>query len=92
MAYEIVIGLETHTQLSTQTKIFSGSSTRYGAQPNTQANEVDMALPGTLPVMNRAAVEHAIRLGLAVGGYGVALGGDGFVYGVLVVGFHGLLL
>ena len=67
MAYEIVIGLETHTQLSTQTKIFSGSSTRYGAQPNTQANEVDMALPGTLPVMNRAAVEHAIRLGLAVG-------------------------
>jgi aspartyl-tRNA(Asn)/glutamyl-tRNA(Gln) amidotransferase subunit B len=67
MAYEIVIGLETHTQLSTQTKIFSGSSTRYGAQPNTQANEVDMALPGTLPVMNRAAVEHAIRFGLAVG-------------------------
>jgi aspartyl-tRNA(Asn)/glutamyl-tRNA(Gln) amidotransferase subunit B len=67
MAYEIVIGLETHTQLSTQTKIFSGSSTRYGALPNTQANEVDMALPGTLPVMNRAAVEHAIRLGLAVG-------------------------
>ena len=67
MAYEIFIGLETHTQLSTQTKIFSGSSTRYGAQPNTQANEVDMALPGTLPVMNRAAVEHAIRLGLAVG-------------------------
>ena len=67
MAYEIVIGLETHTQLSTQTKIFSGSSTRYGAQPNTQANDVDMALPGTLPVMNRAAVEHAIRLGLAVG-------------------------
>ena len=67
MAYEIVIGLETHTQLSTQTKIFSGSSTRYGAQPNTQANEVDMALPGTLPVMNRVAVEHAIRLGLAVG-------------------------
>ncbi len=67
MTYEIVIGLETHTQLSTQTKIFSGSSTRYGAQPNTQANEVDMALPGTLPVMNRAAVEHAIRLGLAVG-------------------------
>ncbi len=67
MTYEIVIGLETHTQLSTQTKIFSGSSTRYGAQPNTQANEVDMALPGTLPVMNRAAVEHAIRFGLAVG-------------------------
>ncbi len=66
MAWEIVIGLETHTQLSTQTKIFSGSSTRYGAQPNTQANEVDMALPGVLPVMNRAAVEHAIRFGLAI--------------------------
>jgi aspartyl-tRNA(Asn)/glutamyl-tRNA(Gln) amidotransferase subunit B len=67
MAWEIVIGLETHTQLSTQTKIFSGSSTRYGALPNTQANEVDLALPGSLPVMNRAAVERAIRLGLAVG-------------------------
>jgi len=67
MAWEIVIGLETHTQLSTQTKIFSGSSTRYGALPNTQANAVDLALPGSLPVMNRAAVERAIRLGLAVG-------------------------
>ena len=67
MSFEVVIGLETHTQLATQTKIFSGSSTCYGAEPKTQANEVDMALPGTLPVMNRAAVEHAIRLGLAVG-------------------------
>ena len=67
MAWEIVIGLETHTQLSTQTKIFSGSATRYGALPNTQANAVDLALPGSLPVMNRAAVERAIRLGLAVG-------------------------
>jgi len=67
MSWEIVIGLETHTQLSTQTKIFSGSSTRYGALPNTQANEVDLALPGSLPVMNRAAVDRAIRLGLAVG-------------------------
>ena len=67
MAWEIVIGLETHTQLSTQTKIFSGSSTRYGALPNTQANEVDLALPGSLPVMNRAAVDRAIRFGLAVG-------------------------
>ncbi len=67
MAWEIVIGLETHTQLSTQTKIFSGSSTRYGALPNTQANEVDLALPGSLPVMNKAAVDKAIRLGLAVG-------------------------
>lgn len=67
MAWEVVIGLETHTQLSTQTKIFSGSSTRYGALPNTQANEVDMALPGSLPVLNRGAVERAIRFGLAIG-------------------------
>lgn len=67
MKWEMVIGLETHTQLSTETKIFSGSSTRFGAMPNTQANEVDLALPGTLPVMNRAAVERAIRFGLAVG-------------------------
>ncbi len=67
MTWEVVIGLETHTQLSTQTKIFSGSSTRYGALPNTQANEVDMALPGSLPVMNKGAVERAIRFGLAIG-------------------------
>lgn len=66
MAWEVVIGLETHVQLSTQTKIFSGSSTRYGALPNTQANEVDMALPGTLPVLNIGAVERAIRFGLAI--------------------------
>lgn len=66
MAWEVVIGLETHVQLSTQTKIFSGSSTRYGALPNTQANEVDMALPGTLPVLNVGAVERAIRFGLAI--------------------------
>jgi aspartyl-tRNA(Asn)/glutamyl-tRNA(Gln) amidotransferase subunit B len=67
MTWEVVIGLETHTQLSTQTKIFSGSSTRYGALPNTQANEVDMALPGSLPVMNKGAVERAICFGLAIG-------------------------
>lgn len=66
MDWEIVIGLETHTQLSTESKIFSGSSTRFGAAPNTQANEVDMALPGSLPVMNRGAVERAILFGLAV--------------------------
>ncbi len=65
--YEVVIGLETHVQLSTQTKIFSGASTRFGAQPNTQASAVDLALPGTLPVMNRGAVERAICFGLAVG-------------------------
>ncbi len=65
--YEVVIGLETHAQLSTVSKIFSGASTAFGAAPNTQACAVDLALPGTLPVMNRAAVERAIRLGLAVG-------------------------
>lgn len=67
MKWEIVIGLETHAQLSTASKIFSGSSTNYGAQPNTQANQVDMALPGALPVMNKGAVDRAIRFGLAVG-------------------------
>jgi aspartyl-tRNA(Asn)/glutamyl-tRNA(Gln) amidotransferase subunit B len=65
--YEVVIGLETHTQLSTASKIFSGSSTAFGAAPNTQASAVDLALPGTLPVANRGAVERAIRFGLAVG-------------------------
>jgi len=65
--YEVVIGLETHAQLSTQSKAFSGSSTRFGAAPNTQASPVDLALPGTLPVLNRGAVERAIRFGLAVG-------------------------
>lgn len=64
--WEVVIGLETHAQLSTQSKIFSGASTRFGAEPNTQACAVDLALPGTLPVMNRGAVERAIRFGLAV--------------------------
>jgi aspartyl-tRNA(Asn)/glutamyl-tRNA(Gln) amidotransferase subunit B len=65
--YEVVIGLETHAQLSTQSKIFSGASTRFGAEPNTQACAVDLALPGTLPVLNKAAVERAILFGLAVG-------------------------
>ena len=65
--FEVVIGLETHAQLSTLSKIFSGASTAFGAAPNTQACAVDLALPGTLPVMNRAAVDRAIRLGLAVG-------------------------
>ncbi len=66
MEWETVIGLEVHAQLSTASKIFSGSSTRFGALPNTQANEVDMALPGSLPVMNLGAVERAIQFGLAV--------------------------
>ncbi len=65
--FEVVLGLETHAQLSTQSKIFSGAATTFGAAPNTQACAVDLALPGTLPVMNRGAVERAIRLGLAVG-------------------------
>ena len=64
--FEVVIGLETHAQLSTASKIFSGASTTFGAAPNTQACAVDLALPGTLPVMNRGAVERAIRFGLAV--------------------------
>jgi aspartyl-tRNA(Asn)/glutamyl-tRNA(Gln) amidotransferase subunit B len=64
--YEVVIGLETHAQLSTGSKIFSGASTQFGAEANTQACAVDLALPGTLPVMNRGAVERAIQFGLAV--------------------------
>ncbi|HLX03580.1 MAG TPA: Asp-tRNA(Asn)/Glu-tRNA(Gln) amidotransferase subunit GatB [Trinickia sp.] len=67
MEWEVVIGLETHTQLSTASKIFSGASTRFGAEPNTQACAVDLALPGVLPVMNKGAVERAIRFGLAIG-------------------------
>jgi aspartyl-tRNA(Asn)/glutamyl-tRNA(Gln) amidotransferase subunit B len=67
MAWEIVVGLETHAQLATRSKIFSGASTEFGAAPNTQACAVDVALPGVLPVLNRAAVEMAIRFGLAVG-------------------------
>src|SRR3569623_1212380 len=67
MQWEVVIGLETHAQLTTQSKIFSGASTRFGAEPNTQACPVDLALPGGLPVLNRGAVERAIQFGLAIG-------------------------
>ncbi|SFP67517.1 aspartyl/glutamyl-tRNA(Asn/Gln) amidotransferase subunit B [Nitrosomonas cryotolerans] len=67
MQWEIVIGLEVHTQLSTQSKIFSSASTAYGAIPNSQACAVDLALPGVLPVLNRGAVERAIKFALAVG-------------------------
>lgn len=67
MGYEVVIGFETHTQLSTQSKIFSRAPTAFGAEPNTQACAVDLALPGTLPVMNKGAVERAIQFGLAIG-------------------------
>jgi aspartyl-tRNA(Asn)/glutamyl-tRNA(Gln) amidotransferase subunit B len=64
--WEVVIGIETHAQLSTQSKIFSGASTAFGAEPNTQACAVDLALPGVLPVLNRGAVECAIKFGLAI--------------------------
>ena len=67
--YEVVIGFETHTQLATRSKIFSRASTAFGAAPNTQACAVDLALPGTLPVMNREAVQCAIKLGLALGSH-----------------------
>lgn len=67
MQWDVIIGLETHVQLSTVSKIFSGASTRFGAEPNTQVCPVDLALPGVLPVVNRSAVECAIRFGLAIG-------------------------
>jgi aspartyl-tRNA(Asn)/glutamyl-tRNA(Gln) amidotransferase subunit B len=67
MAWEIVVGIETHTQLLTKSKIFSGASTAFGAEPNTQASAVDIALPGVLPVLNAQAVELAVRFGIAVG-------------------------
>jgi aspartyl-tRNA(Asn)/glutamyl-tRNA(Gln) amidotransferase subunit B len=68
MAWEVVVGIETHAQLATRSKMFSGAATAFGAAPNSQASAVDIALPGVLPVANRAAVEHAIRFGLAVQG------------------------
>ncbi|WP_044041013.1 Asp-tRNA(Asn)/Glu-tRNA(Gln) amidotransferase subunit GatB [Caballeronia insecticola] len=69
MQWEVVIGLETHAQLSTVSKIFSGAPTQFGASPNSQASPVDLALPGVLPVMNRGAVERAIRFGLSIGAH-----------------------
>ncbi|MDR1227417.1 MAG: Asp-tRNA(Asn)/Glu-tRNA(Gln) amidotransferase subunit GatB [Azoarcus sp.] len=69
MVWEVVIGLEIHVQLNTAAKIFSGASTAFGAEPNVQASAVDVALPGVLPVLNRGAVEKAIRLGLALGAH-----------------------
>jgi aspartyl-tRNA(Asn)/glutamyl-tRNA(Gln) amidotransferase subunit B len=68
MKWEVVIGLETHAQLSTQSKMFSGAATEFGAAPNTQACAVDLALPGVLPVLNGEAVAKAVRFGLAVNG------------------------
>ena len=67
--YEVIIGFETHAQLSTQSKIFSRASVAFGAEPNTQACAVDLALPGTLPVMNKGAVQRAIEFGLAIGAH-----------------------
>ena len=69
MTWEVVIGLETHAQLSTASKIFSGASTTFGGAPNTHASVIDLALPGVLPVLNRGAVERAIKFGLAVGAH-----------------------
>ena len=67
MDWETVIGLEVHVQLLTKSKVFSGASTAFGALPNHQACEVDVALPGVLPVMNRTAALMAVRFGLAIG-------------------------
>ena len=67
--YEVVIGFETHTQLTTESKLFSRASTSFGAEPNTNASAVDFALPGALPVMNKGAVQRAIEFGLAVNGH-----------------------
>ena len=66
MTWETVIGLEIHVQLNTKSKIFSGASTAFGAEPNAHASVVECALPGVLPVMNREVVEKAIKLGLAL--------------------------
>src|SRR5271170_4925726 len=65
--WELVIGLEIHAQLATRSKIFSGSATAYGAPPNSQANLVDLAYPGVLPVLNAEAVRMAVKFGLAIG-------------------------
>ncbi|PZO88305.1 MAG: Asp-tRNA(Asn)/Glu-tRNA(Gln) amidotransferase GatCAB subunit B, partial [Acinetobacter johnsonii] len=67
--WEVVIGIEIHTQLATQSKIFSGSSTEFGQDPNTQASLVDLAMPGVLPVLNKEVVDLAIRFGLGIDAY-----------------------
>jgi aspartyl-tRNA(Asn)/glutamyl-tRNA(Gln) amidotransferase subunit B len=67
VSWEVVVGIETHAQLRTRSKIFSAASTAFGAEPNTQASAIDIALPGVLPVVNQGAIEHAIRFGLAIG-------------------------
>ena len=65
--YEVVIGLEVHAQLRTASKLFCGDSTRFGAEPNTQVSPLTLAHPGTLPYLNKEALEHAVRMGLACG-------------------------
>ncbi|MDG2274025.1 MAG: Asp-tRNA(Asn)/Glu-tRNA(Gln) amidotransferase GatCAB subunit B, partial [Halioglobus sp.] len=67
MQWETVIGLEVHLQLATKSKIFSGTATAFGAEPNTQASAVDLAMPGMLPVLNEQAVQHAVKFGLGIG-------------------------
>lgn len=67
--WEVVIGIEIHTQLATKSKIFSGSSTEFGQDPNTQASLVDLAMPGVLPVLNAEVVDLAIRFGLGIDAY-----------------------
>ncbi|MEE4463717.1 Asp-tRNA(Asn)/Glu-tRNA(Gln) amidotransferase GatCAB subunit B, partial [Azotobacter chroococcum] len=66
MQWETVIGLEIHAQLATRSKIFSGSATTFGAEPNTQASLIDLGMPGTLPVLNQEAVRMAVKFGLAI--------------------------
>ena len=66
MEWETVIGLEVHVQLSTKSKLFSGTASQFGAEPNTQANIYDLALPGVLPVLNEEALKHAVKFGLAI--------------------------
>ena len=66
MSWEVVIGLEVHVQLNTKSKIFSGSSTTFGAEPNTQASLIDLGMPGVLPVLNKGAVRNAIKFGLGI--------------------------
>ena len=67
MSWEIVMGLEVHLQLATRSKIFSGSSTQFGAAPNEQADAVDLGMPGMLPVLNEEAVRYAVKFGLGIG-------------------------
>ncbi|MDY0007889.1 MAG: Asp-tRNA(Asn)/Glu-tRNA(Gln) amidotransferase GatCAB subunit B, partial [Spongiibacteraceae bacterium] len=69
MSWETVIGLEVHMQLATRSKIFSGAATAFGAEPNTQACAVDLAMPGTLPVLNAEALRLAVMFGLAIGAH-----------------------